>query len=640
LLLLGLVDTPDGSRDATLAAAAATVTISASGFASPDPDATVTQSTLAKEVAGWPTIPGYQIVEQLGEGGGGRVFKAHQLKAGRRVVAVKVLHGLSRVERERLAREARSMGKLDHPNIVTIFEVGETPEGPYFTMEYLPGGSLADRIRAMPLDPMESARIVEGVAQGVAAAHARKILHRDLKPSNVLLDADGTPKVSDFGLAKFADSTDPTTLECVTPTGAVVGTPAYMAPEQAAGRHDEFDERTDIYGLGAVLYHCLTGRPPFKGHANVETLHRVLRDEIVPPRSLRREISPGLEAVCLKCLERNPGRRYAAAEELRAELTCIRNGEPPRVRPLGLAGRGRRKLKRNRRAAATIAGVLTIVAATWLAMAILKPPTRDPVVEGRNQLAAALKGTEPVFLIGNSGGPKMWWRWQEGAVPFAESMYQDGAFAFQSLDTSRLELVPAELLPPAFILDFEARHEANRHQDSAVGVYFNDEIWETGPDYQARDWYQVSWNDFRQPADPKTNPDPASKSIACRLVATRQSPGDFAQSVSRNIGTHRVHVEPDGAPRPWRRIRIVATPDRLLVQLIERDQESKFGTMPRDLESLQAASRMLADQLFPGRERQMNANIPRWGPSGSLGLMVERGIGSFRNVVITPLPSP
>jgi serine/threonine-protein kinase len=593
------------------------------------------------KTADWPEIPGFELIELLGEGGGGRVFKAEQLKAGRRVVAIKVLHGVSKLERERMKREAESLGRISHPNIVKIYEVGESDEGPYFTMEYMSGATLAERIKKEKLDPMESARIVEGVARGVAAAHELKIWHRDLKPSNVLLAADGTPKVSDFGLAKFADvAGDATTLERMTPTGAILGTPAYMAPEAAAGRTKEIDERTDVYGIGAILYHCLTGRAPFMGETQVEIAGRVMREEVALPRSYRRDIPRDLEAVCVKCIERSKARRYATAVEVSSELLRAVRGEPTLVRPLGSLARAWRKLKRNRRTIATVTAAVLLVVAALAARAALNRPPKDPMDVAYEDLAKAMQGNEPVTLVGETGRPK-WFSWKDGEVPFTESMYKDGVCAFQTLDQSQLELVPSELLPPAgFVLDFEARHDANKHYLSNIGVYFTDWIWEVGENYQARVVYRIRWNDHQQPFDPLQNRDPSTKMIVCDALATQQTPGMFASKSSTFLGDHKMHVEDEGTPRSWRRVRITATPERLLVTMVQNGSESDFSTMPRDIESLRKVTRTQATQLFPDRAALPDFNLPHWGPKGSLGLFVDRGIGSFRNVVISPIHSP
>ncbi len=228
---------------------------------------------------------------------------------------------------------------MHHPHIVQIYEVGEHRGRPFLALEFCPGGSLEDRLRSGPLEPAEAAALVETLARAVEAAHRARILHRDLKPANVLLASDGTAKLTDFGLAKRLD------VPGLTASGAVVGTPSYMAPEQAQGRTKEVGPAADVYALGAVLYECLTGRPPFAAAA-VVTLLQVVGEEPDPPRRWRPGVPVDLETVCLKCLRKGPEERYGSALELAEELRRFRMGEPIRARRVGS---GERLLKWARR---------------------------------------------------------------------------------------------------------------------------------------------------------------------------------------------------------------------------------------------------------------------------------------------------
>jgi serine/threonine-protein kinase len=242
-----------------------------------------------------PSVPGYELLGVLGRGGMGVVYKARQLGFNRAVALKMIRAGADPTHRARFRVEAEAVARLRHPNIVQVFDIGETDGCPFFSMEHLEGGSLADRAKADPLAPRRAAEVVEALARAMHHAHEAGVVHRDLKPSNVLLDADGMPKVADFGLAKLLDA-DSTRAA----SEAVLGTACYMAPEQAGGPNREVGPAADVYGLGAILYHLLTGRPPVERGPWEVVLERVRRQEPVEPRRLRADVPRDLEAVCLK----------------------------------------------------------------------------------------------------------------------------------------------------------------------------------------------------------------------------------------------------------------------------------------------------------------------------------------------------
>jgi serine/threonine-protein kinase len=284
--------------------------------------------------AGLPTVAGYEILGPLGRGGMGLVYRARQVRLGR-VVALKMIRGGAHAEPRDLARfrtEAEAVARLQHPHIVSIFEVGEVDGWAYFALELLAGGSLARQLAGRPQPAGPSAQLVETLARAMAYAHAQGIVHRDLKPANVLLAADGTPKISDFGLAKRLDP-EPSSHHDRTPTGEVVGTPSYMAPEQTWGRSGAVGPAADVYALGAILYECLTGRPPFQAATPLDTLQQVRSDDPVPPRRLVPSVPRDLDTVCRKCLQKEPSRRYPSADALADDLQRFLAGEPVRARP-------------------------------------------------------------------------------------------------------------------------------------------------------------------------------------------------------------------------------------------------------------------------------------------------------------------
>jgi WD40 repeat protein len=314
--------------------------------------------------AGGAALGPYRLLEEIGRGGAGRVWRARQAGVDRDV-AVKLLRGGAAgdaVGRERFRREAVAAARLRHPGIVTVHEVGEADGEPYLVLELVRGGSLADRLQAGPLPPRPAAELVRALADAVQHAHDAGVLHRDLKPGNVLLDADraDAPRLTDFGLARLSDGA----AETLTRTHEALGTPAYLAPEQADGGSLRHGPATDVYGLGAILYHCLTGRPPFAGGHPAAVLRAVIE---APPAALNAELPRELEAICLKCLEKDPGHRYADAAALRDELDRWLRGEPVHARPVSTLTRTWRGCwRRPALSAACMALAAAVAAVVWL----------------------------------------------------------------------------------------------------------------------------------------------------------------------------------------------------------------------------------------------------------------------------------
>ncbi len=263
-----------------------------------------------------PVIPGYANLKLIGRGAVGAVYRATQVKLNR-VVAIKVLLGqafASPEDESRFRSEALTVAQIQHPNVIQIFDIGDDAEMPFLAVEYLEGGTLEQRMTGTPMPIGDALRMVYQIARGVGAAHAKGVIHRDLKPANILLTAEGTPKVADFGLAKQLGA------ESQTMTGAVLGTPAYMAPEQAAGQLRQLSPRTDVYALGVILYQCLTGVAPHRGDSILQTLERVRTEVPLPVRYHRAEIPAELEEVVARCLRKVPAERYATADALADDL--------------------------------------------------------------------------------------------------------------------------------------------------------------------------------------------------------------------------------------------------------------------------------------------------------------------------------
>jgi len=272
----------------------------------------------------------YELLEEIGRGGMGVVYRARQAALDREV-AVKMILGAHLASPEHVRRfqaEAKAAARLRHSHIVHIHEVGQLNGQDFFAMEYIEGESLAERLARGPLEPGEAVRLLGAVARAVDHLHSQEIVHRDLKPSNILIDADGEPYVTDFGLAKIRQPDSQRTA-----TGVIAGTPSYMAPEQAAGRSGEVGPAADVYSLGAILYEMLTGGPPFQHENPLDTLMDVLGREPALPRQRNPKVPRGLELICLKCLAKSPGDRYATAAALADDLERFARGEALEVQP-------------------------------------------------------------------------------------------------------------------------------------------------------------------------------------------------------------------------------------------------------------------------------------------------------------------
>ena len=316
---------------------------------------------------GAPAVRGYEILGELGRGGMGVVYQARQVGLDRLVALKMILAGAHarKKDLDRFRAEAQAVARFQHPNIVQIYEVGEADGLPYFSLEFVDGGTLAGKIHREPQPPRFAAETIEALARAMQYAHDRGVVHRDLKPANVLLSADGTPKVTDFGLAKRLEQDSGQTQ-----AGTVLGTPSYMAPEQAMGQVDQVGPPADVYALGAMLYDLLTGRPPFTGSSTLDTLEMVRTREPVPPGQLTAKLPRDLETICLKCLQKESGKRYPSAGELADDLRRYLEGKPILARPVGAAERAWRWAKRNpwvaRLGSATAVSILAVAVVSSL----------------------------------------------------------------------------------------------------------------------------------------------------------------------------------------------------------------------------------------------------------------------------------
>lgn len=298
--------------------------------------------------------PGYELLEEIGRGGMGVVYKARQLSLDRIVALKMILAGefSATFHRERFRTEAETVARLQHANILQIHDVGEHNDLPFCALEFMAGGTLATKLSGKPLQAEKAASLVMTLSRAVQVAHEKSIIHRDLKPANILLGEKGEVKIADFGLAKCLDANDSNTR-----TGDILGTPSYMAPEQASGKISEIGVAADVYALGAILYETLTGRPPFRAASAIDTIMQVANNDPAPPSQLQPNVPRDLETICLKCLHKSPGHRYESAAALADDLQRYLAGEPIVARPVGAIERTLKYARRNP-AIAAIVGIV------------------------------------------------------------------------------------------------------------------------------------------------------------------------------------------------------------------------------------------------------------------------------------------
>ena len=361
------VVTQDGAADFTPGLAATT------DIPSVDPDAATVarqagMESLPGEAPAPDSVAGYEILGVLGRGGMGVVYKARQRGLDRVVALKMILSGAHASEEEvgRFRTEAEAVARIQHPNIVQIYEVGEEGGRPYFSLEYVDGGSLSGKINGVPQPPKEAARLVNLLAGAMGAAHAVGVVHRDLKPANILMTRDGAPKITDFGLAKRLEEDSRQTH-----SGSILGSPGYMAPEQAEGKNEQVGPLSDVYALGVILYELLTGRIPFRGPTVLETLELIRTREPVAPSELQPGIPRDAETICLKCLQKDPAKRYGDAGALADDLRRFLNQEPILARPVGRVERAWRWCRRNPRLALMGAAVALVVLGWAVSMSVL-----------------------------------------------------------------------------------------------------------------------------------------------------------------------------------------------------------------------------------------------------------------------------
>jgi serine/threonine-protein kinase len=569
-----------------------------------------------------PALDAYEFLERVSRGGMGVVYKARH-KVLNHLVAIKTLLAGADAEpeaRKRFRAEGEATARLRHPNVVQVHDFAECDGRPYFVMEFLEGGTLSQRLQKGPLPQREAAALLAVLARAVHHAHEHQVVHRDLKPSNVLFAADGTAKVADFGLAKMLDEAS----AAQTHTGMVLGTAAYMAPEQAGGRTREVGPAADVWALGVVLYECLTGRPPFAGQGRLEVMDKVQTLEPDPPSRYCKGLHPDLEAVCLKCLQKQPGRRYASARELAEELEGWLGGRPTRARPLTWWRRLGRMLRGHPGLAAAAALALVLGGTILLAAYYRNPEAR------RRSIEKELAQGRPQTLIAENDGPR-WFRVVTEANRAQAGVAGDGYFYVDAWSRTLVELVrdPQRV---RFRLRAEVRHNKG-DPEAEVGIYVAHRPHAV-PAGELHHWMALSYYDNRDDqkvfAAAVENPPPGNPA--------RVSPYLFAERPERPFEWRlpagpRLYFKPELGKGVWRRLVLEVTP------------EGACGYWEGRSIGLFAAADYVSStktscaqwQAEPPLEPFVRGMEPIFAPRGGLGLYVFQGSASFRNVIVEPL---
>jgi serine/threonine protein kinase len=588
-------------------------------------------ATGGKEAAeALPNAPaGYDLLDRLGSGGMGSVYLARE-QAAERLVAIKFLHQPAGPEAlDRFLLELRVLARLDHPNVDRVLASDFLRADPYFTMEYMPGGSLSRAMDAgTPVPTAEAVRLIRTVADAVAAAHAQGVIHRDLKPSNILLTTDGVPKVSDFGLAKRLDCD-----QDLTQTGAALGTPSYMPPEQISKKNGEIGPWSDVYGLGAALYHLLAGQPPFVGDSSEEVITQVLAGPPRRLRALRPEIPAALEGVVLKCLEKDPKDRYQTVAELAADLDRFTAGQRPVAPPLTPWRRAKRWAKRNRGRLAASAGVLLLAVATALgAILSQSEKPRDYVAESQKKLQAG----ETLVLVPQKGRPA-WSEQPIGGIELSTPIAAEKACVLNSLQNGTLILLPRTRIDRYTVeAEFSQQQVAGPVPQDAhqwCGLLVGYDIAQDPGGGRLHTFFAITFRDF-----PFANV--RDEHAICHAAAIVELPGQTPDAVLGN-GKYRISFTPSpGQPGTWRKVKFTVAPDRIQAFWWKDANEGRAETGWEQFAELgpqQIRERIASTQ----RTLSLNApslslRFPDWSPQNGIAIWCARSAFAVRNVVVTP----
>jgi serine/threonine-protein kinase len=556
------------------------------------------------------TFGKYEIVEELPGGGMGRVYKARDPELDRLVALKMIRAGIlaGPEEVERFGREARAAARLNHPHIIPVHDVGQHEGQHYFTMAFAPGGNLAKQRARFHDDPAAAVGVVEKIARAVHYAHGKGILHRDLKPGNVLLDEHGEPLVSDFGLAKFLDASVD-----ITKPDQKMGTPAYMAPEQAAGKNDRVGPQTDVWALGVILFELLTNCRPFTGSGDQEVTQRILTTEPLSPRRLRPGLDRPLETIVLKCLEKEPARRFASAEALADDLARWRRGEPIKTQRDGFARRTLRAWRRHRRLVTETALLLGLVGLVALAVAYFSHPDRR-----LEALQRRLARREPATLI-DAKGPPAWSNWVVGQPVVKET--PDGPYAVQTWQHCLVELLPRPL-PDRYRFRAEVQHTESTYRGH-VGIYLAHEQHTAPSGFPVHSFCTLDFNDVEK--------GPANQNrvgVHVRLYWEQEGEARADHRWTCGASTTFTPTGRKSKVEPWH---------KLAVEVRGHQVQAFWEGQP-------IGGPLTSDQWRKTAETALRPQgpiplpaIPEYSPQGGLGLFVFEGSACFRSVVVEPL---
>jgi serine/threonine-protein kinase len=582
--------------------------------------------------ADWPRAFGkYELLEKIAQGGMGIVYKARQLPPLERLVALKVIaagaaSGPGLVARFRV--EAQAVARLKHPHIVQIYDYGEQDGQPYFSMELMEGGSLKQQLAGQPQPERAAAELVRTLALAVQAAHRERVVHRDLKPGNVLLDKTGVAKIADFGLAKLLDDDQGSSLP-----EAIVGTPSYMAPEQARGDAGAVGPLVDVYALGAILYEMLTGRPPFLAAHRQATMDQVCSEPPEPIAPQRPRVPLDLEAICLKCLEKDPGRRYASAQALADDLGRWQRGVSTVARPLSWPQWAWRKLWRNAALSSAAAAVL-LVSVVALAVVVYSDPERT-IQHLEGQLARG----KAVQLLPDTNGPR-WFRLRTGESSAKIRRSNQGSFTISAFEPVLCELIRD---PRQDRYRFRAEVQlASADPTGVAGIYFAHQATPLATT-DLHEFMDLTFNDIMDAKDdwrslcavipPPYPPEPQANQVNFRskLYAER-----LDKPIATNFDVARPEICPSRrgrTPGKWFSLVVEVTPDTVSAswdgQQVGSVAIAKItGHTKNCLASLRKDH---PDELVARQEG------PCLNFRGGLGLYVSRSSANFRDVAVEPM---
>jgi eukaryotic-like serine/threonine-protein kinase len=623
-----------GPTDSVLDALAATALATAAEWTAPyeddgfdlDPDFDLDPGESSDQTFFGP----YERLGKLGEGGMGVVYLARKPPFKWRVaLKMIVAHRLTNPEHvARFFREVEVVTRLRHPNVVQVYDCGICEGVPYYTMELMEGGTLDSEIKAGPLTPVEAAQVVRTLASAMEYVHQKHVVHRDLKSANVLRARDGTLKISDFGLARWLDAGPlETTSAFQTGPDVILGTPGFMAPEQAAC--ETADRPADIYALGAILYHALTGRPPFTG-PKAEVLRLVGTSTPKRPSALRPGIPFALELICLKCLEKIPAARYLSAQALADDLDRWLKGESPRETPRWITRLGRNVRRHQTAAMASLvlatAGIPLIPLGT---NAYFKSPAR--VIE---RIETDLARGRAVTLIGNTG-KALWWEWKSGGKEGQARILANESFTLQSWPLGLVELLP-DTRSENYTITAQVRHEES-DLEGEVGLYFSRKAYPWA-ESELHFMAQVTFNAVRGDADrlariplevmPGQVPRDNVVTLRPHLVSD-ESRWPFMNWIFS--GTTGPHFKPLGTRSGvWHDLKVTVTPEIVTAQW---NDEPPFSMTRSRIE--ESVTRALSTPLEPKPARP--DFVPTFSARGGVGLYLRKGSASFRSVTITLL---